>query len=112
MNTEETIVHKVEEGLQPAFLEVTNESNKHNVPANSETHFKVLVVSQQFEGQSLINRHRIINKLLKDELSGGVHALALHTMTPPEWDSRQKQGGVADSPDCQGGDGRAGKPAG
>ena len=111
MNTEETIVHKVEEGLQPAFLEVTNESNKHNVPANSETHFKVLVVSQQFEGQSLINRHRIVNKLLKEELSGGVHALALHTMTPPEWDSRQKLGGVADSPDCQGGDGRAGKPA-
>jgi len=111
MNTEQTITHKVEEALQPAFLEVTNESNKHNVPANSETHFKVLVVSQQFEGQSLIKRHRMLNKLLEDELSGGVHALALHTMTPPEWDSRQKQGGIAETPDCLGGDGRAANPA-
>jgi len=111
MNTEETIAHKVRKALQPSFLEVTNESNKHNVPANSETHFKVLVVSRQFEGQTLIKRHRILNKLLEDELSGGVHALALHTMTPPEWDSRQKQGGVAESPDCQGGDGRAARPA-
>jgi len=78
------------------------------VPANSETHFKLVIVSESFEELSLINRHRKVNQLLADELAGGVHALSLHTMTETEWQAKQKDGGVAQSPDCLGGDGRAG----
>lgn len=112
MNTAKTIEHKVSEALAPYHLEVLNESDSHNVPANSETHFKLIIVSQEFEGQSLVNRHRTINQLLAEQLEGGVHALSLHTMTESEWQARHaRENPVADSPDCLGGDGGASKKA-
>ena len=49
-----------------------NESSGHNVPKGSETHFKVVVVSDSFDGQMLIARHRMVNEILADELSGYV----------------------------------------
>ncbi len=87
--------------LNPLHLEVVNESHMHSVPENSETHFKVTVVSDQFEGKMLVARHRLVNQILKDELGGGVHALALHTRTPDEW--FEQGGAVPDSPQCMGG---------
>ncbi|MBX2869300.1 MAG: BolA family transcriptional regulator [Acidiferrobacterales bacterium] len=87
--------------LDPAHIEVINESGMHNVPEGSESHFKVTVVTPQFEGKMLIQRHRMINELLQEELEGEVHALSLHTKTPDEW---FEQGGViGDSPLCLGG---------
>jgi BolA protein len=101
MNTEKTIRLKLEQEFEPLHLEVVNESHMHNVPEGSESHFKVVVVSQRFENDSLLARHRHVNSILADELSGGVHALALHTMTPEEWFAK---GGVAPaSPECMGG---------
>ena len=99
-----SIQQQIEDNLQnlsPLHLEVINESNQHNVPAGSESHFKVVVVSDQFEGQRLLARHRQVNELLSAQLNGGVHALALHTMTPDEW--FDKGGNSPDSPDCLGG---------
>ena len=58
------------------------------------------VVSQEFEGVPLIARHRLINSLLKDELQGPVHALALHTMTPAQWSAKKQL--APDSPNCLG----------
>jgi len=87
--------------LAPVRLDVINESHQHNVPPNSETHFKLVVVSEKFDGLSLIARHRTINKLLKAQLDNGVHALSMHTYTPDEWQSRG--GEVPDSPPCLGG---------
>ena len=52
--------------------QVINESSGHNVPKGSETHFKVVVVSDSFDGQMLIARHRMVNEILADELSGYV----------------------------------------
>jgi BolA protein len=89
------------QALEPRFLEVENESNKHNVPEGSESHFKVTVVSDQFSGKMLLARHRLVNDLLADELSGPVHALALHTLTPDEW--FEKFGSIPHSPPCLGG---------
>ncbi len=87
--------------LDPLHLEVVNESHMHSVPANSETHFKVTVVSGQFDGKLLVARHRLVNDILSEELAGGVHALALHTRTPDEW--FEQGGAVPDSPQCMGG---------
>ena len=99
---------RIEECLQatlaPTLLEVLNESNSHNVPAGSETHFKVTVVSPVFAGERRIGRHRIVNKLLADELAGEVHALSIHAFDPDEWAERNGQ--VADSPDWLGGKAR------
>ncbi len=76
--------------LNPTHLEVINESHGHSVAPGSETHFKVVVVSSSFAGQSLVDRHRLMYSLLADALNGGVHALALHTFTPEEWEKKQQ----------------------
>lgn len=105
MSVQTGIEAKLTEQLAPLHLEVVNESSGHNVPAGSETHFKVVVVSPQFEGQRLLARHRAVNRVLAEELAGPVHALAIHTYTEHEW--RQRYGEVPTSPPCLGG-GRGG----
>ncbi|MES9967734.1 MAG: BolA/IbaG family iron-sulfur metabolism protein [Sedimenticola sp.] len=96
-----TIHQKIQDALQPMHLEVIDESHMHNVPEGTQSHFKVVVVCEQFEGKNLLARHRMINGLLKTEFDQGLHALALHTMTPQEWFDK---GGVApQSPECLGG---------
>ena len=89
------------DALSPEFLEVVNESGNHNVPAGSESHFKVTVVAATFEGRRLIERHRLINELLAPQLAGEVHAVAMHTYTAAEWQARF--GAIPDSPLCRGG---------
>jgi BolA protein len=89
------------ESFFPIHIEVIDESHSHNVPEGSESHFKVTVVSEQFTGKPLIKRHREINTALKQEFDQGIHALALHTMTPEEWFA--KGGASPESPPCLGG---------
>lgn len=89
-------------GLAPVHLEIVNESHTHSVPANSETHFKVLVVSKNFEGLTRIDRQRLVNELVKAELQTGLHALTQKTLTPEEWD-KQKINLQFESPECRGG---------
>lgn len=101
MSVAQIINDTLVDALAPVHLDVINESNNHNVPPNSETHFKVVIVSDQFADNSLVQRHRTINKLLADQLSGPVHALSLHTHTKSEW--LDKGGVVPDSPPCRGG---------
>ncbi len=84
-----TIAAVIEEKLLSAFsplhLDVVNESNNHNVPPGSESHFKVTIVSKEFEDERLIKRHRAVNSVLSEELAEKIHALALHTYTEKEW---------------------------
>jgi len=87
--------------LTPSYLEVVDESHMHSVPDGAQSHFKVTVVSDKFEGQKLIQRHRQLNQLLKPAFERSLHALAMHTMTPEEWE--KKGGKTPDSPDCHGG---------
>uniref|UniRef100_A0A182NCL1 BolA n=1 Tax=Anopheles dirus TaxID=7168 RepID=A0A182NCL1_9DIPT len=90
--------------LAPVHLEVVNESYMHNVPKGSETHFKVLVVSQQFDGLPLIKRHRLVNDIVKTQLAGDfVHALSIVAKTPQQWDEAYK---LQPSPNCKGGFGK------
>ena len=81
MSMQESIEQALQSGLAPMHLEVINESYMHNVPEGSESHFKLVVVSDAFEGMMLIKRHRKINELLSQQLAGGVHALSMHTLT-------------------------------
>jgi BolA protein len=100
MSMQQTIISKLEQALSPEHLEVINESHMHNVPEGSESHFKVVIVSDAFRDKMLVARHRMVNKALEDELQGGIHALALHTMTMEEWFEKGK---AAESPPCEGG---------
>ena len=101
MIVQQSIEKKLRDGLSPGHLQVMNESHMHSVPANSETHFKVVVVSDSFAGKSRVARHQSINRLLADELAGPVHALSIQVHTPEEWVARG--GTVLDSPECLGG---------
>ncbi|MBS8239734.1 BolA family transcriptional regulator [Marinobacter lipolyticus] len=99
------VQNSIEQKLSAAFavdhLRVDNESHKHSVPPNSETHFKVTLVSADFDGQMKVKRHQAIYKVLAEELAGEVHALALHLYSPKEWaDSGQS---APESPNCMGG---------
>ncbi|HSG90755.1 MAG TPA: transcriptional regulator BolA [Pseudomonadales bacterium] len=105
MRVQSIIEDKLAEALQPDYLEVVNESSGHNVPAGSESHFKVVLVSDRFVGERLLGRHRAVNRVLADELAGPVHALAIHTYSRAEWE--QRFGAVPESPHCRGGDGAA-----
>ena len=103
MNMQQTITSKLEQALSPRHLEVIDESHMHNVAEGSESHFKVVIVSDDFRDKMLIARHRLVNKALEAELKGGIHALALHTMTMEEWFDKGK---AAESPPCEGGSSR------
>ena len=97
MRIEQAIIEKLNQALMPELLRVENESHQHSVPPNSETHFKVTVVSAEFDKLRAVQRHQRIYKVLAEELAGPVHALALHTYSPIEWSQQPK---VAESPNC------------
>ncbi len=101
MQVQNQIEEKLRAGFAPLHLEVVNESHMHNVPEGSESHFRVVLVSEGFAGKPLVQRHRAVNGALAAELQGQVHALALHTMTPEEW--FEKGGDAPESPPCLGG---------
>ncbi len=97
---QEIIEAKLHQAFQPEYLQVLNESYMHNVPAGSESHFKVVIVSPSFDGRRLIEQHRAVNQVLADELAGQVHALSIHTYTPEQWRQNSQ---APDSPMCHGG---------
>ena len=72
----------------PASLRVEDESHQHAGHAGhrpgGQTHYRVYIVSEAFRGKSRIDRHRMINQTLAQELAGGVHALAIHAAAPGE----------------------------
>jgi len=101
-----TIEQKLADAVDLQHLEVVNESNNHNVPAGSESHFKVVLVSETFQGMPLIARHKQVNRILSHELANDIHALAMHTYTEKEW--RKKNGEAPMSPPCLGGSSQTG----
>ncbi|CAG8469393.1 7177_t:CDS:2 [Funneliformis caledonium] len=86
----QSIQKKLTEALSPTSLEIINESHLHahhqamKDVTSKETHFCVSVVSDQFEGKNLMQRHRLIYGLLNEELKTGVHALSIKAKTPKE----------------------------
>ncbi len=88
MTAEARMREKLMLGLDPMRLDIVNESELHaghrSSPGTGESHFRILVVSAAFAGRSRVDRHRMVNELLADELAGRVHALALKTYAPNE----------------------------
>lgn len=88
MTTSDTITKKLNEAFVPDSLDVVDESHLHEGHAGhrpgGETHFRVHIVSNAFQGKTRIDRHRMINALLAPELAGSVHALALKVYAPGE----------------------------
>ena len=96
MSTQQNIQEKLQE-LTPAHVEIINESHMHAGPA-TDSHFKLVVVSDVFNGVRTVARHQKLYKMLAEELQGPVHALSLLLYTPEEW----QQAEVPNSPNCMG----------
>ena len=103
MRIQKSIENKLQNQLEPEFLQVENESSQHNVPPGSESHFKVTIVSATFEGISSVKRHQQVYRVLREELQGGVHALSLRCHTPTQWSLLGEQ--IHLTPNCRGGSG-------
>jgi BolA protein len=86
------------EEFQPLHLEVINESDNHSVPKGSESHFRVVIVSERFAGKSRVKRHQEVYACLGSEFASGLHALSQYTYAPEEW-----KGDAPSSPQCAGG---------
>jgi BolA protein len=96
MSTRATIEAKLTEAFTPEALAVIDESHLHAghhhgdsghhaaFDGSGETHFRVRLVSGAFTGKSRVERHRAINAVLREELAGGVHALAIEAAAPGE----------------------------
>ncbi|TDH67053.1 hypothetical protein CCR75_006932 [Bremia lactucae] len=94
------IQEKLTAAFLPSHLDVINESHMHNVPKGAETHFKIVVISDHFDGKPLLHRHRMVNDVLKQELEEGMHALSILSKTPAQWNANAQ---VKSSPNCRGG---------
>ena len=88
MHMAEAIEQKLRAAFAPERLEVKDESHLHaghaGARAGGQSHFRLLIVSKGFEGLSLIARQRAVNDVLRAELEGAIHALAMKTLTPDE----------------------------
>jgi BolA protein len=88
MRVADRIHEKLTAALVPVRLDIADDSHKHAGHAGArpggESHFSVEIVSAAFEGQNRVARQRIVYDILKEELEGPVHALALRTLTPSE----------------------------
>jgi len=89
----------IRSNFEPLYFEVLNESYMHNVPEGSESHFKVVLVTDKFEGKRSVARHQQVYGALS-EVMDSIHALALHTYTPEEYEQVQS---APASPNCMGG---------
>ncbi|KAI9206225.1 bola protein [Polychytrium aggregatum] len=88
-----TQIHqKLNDHLRPSHLEIVDDSSKHAGHAAmkglkpNETHFRVLVASDEFKGKTLLQRHKLVYQILDDELKAGVHALQITAKTPDEFE--------------------------
>jgi stress-induced morphogen len=93
MRVEQAIREKLSAAFTQAAIEVVNDSHRHaghgSSPGTGESHFSVVVVSPVFAGKSRLERHRMVNAALAEELSGKIHALAITALAPGE---RSRQG--------------------
>ena len=73
------IREKLEQALQPTYLEIINDSVKHKGHAgyNKESHFRIIITSVHFKGKKTLANHRLIFDILKDEVPNKIHALSI-----------------------------------
>lgn len=93
---ESQIVNTLSSFMNLVSLKIINESFMHNVPEGSESHFKIVVVTNDFNNLSIIQRHKLIYKTL-DSLMNEIHALSIHAFNEEEFKLNPV---ILDSPEC------------
>jgi stress-induced morphogen len=90
------IVNTLNDAMDISSLKIINESHMHNVPKESETHFKAVIVSNDFNDLSTLKRHKLVYKIL-DSIMNKIHALSIHTFNEDEFKQNPL---ILDSPEC------------
>jgi BolA protein len=91
MNAEQRLAEirsRLEAELSPESLQVDDESHLHVGHEGAKGglgHFRVLVVSDRFQGQSPIKRHRLVYRAMGDLMQTDIHALSIEAYTPDEF---------------------------
>ena len=93
---ENNIKNLLIDAFTPSVLSIDNESHMHNVPQDSESHFKIVLVSKNFTGLSEVNRHKSVYKVLEDILDS-IHAISIHSFDENEYTNNPI---ILDSPNC------------
>lgn len=93
---ESQIINTLSTSMNLSSLKIINESFMHNVPKGSESHFKIVVVTNDFNNLSIIKRHKLIYKTL-DNLMNKIHALSIHAFNEEEFKLNPV---ILDSPEC------------
>ena len=93
---ESQIINTLSTSMNLSSLKIINESFMHNVPKGSESHFKIVVVTNDFNNLSIIKRHKLIYKTL-DNLMKKIHALSIHAFNEEEFKLNPI---ILDSPEC------------
>ena len=88
MQVRDAIERNLKEALRPLRLEIEDESQRHAGHAGArpegESHFRLTVVADSFEGKSRIERQRMVYAALKDLMATRIHALSLSAFSPAE----------------------------
>ena len=90
------IVNTLNDAMDISSLKIINESHMHNVPKESETHFKAVIVSNDFNDLSILKRHKLVYKTL-DSIMNKIHALSIHAFNEDEFKQNPL---ILDSPEC------------
>lgn len=88
MSVADTIRDKLTTAFAPTRLDIEDESHRHRGHAGAreggESHFRIVIVTEAFAGLAPVARQRAVNRALKAELAGPIHALSMETLTPAE----------------------------
>ncbi|EJP73235.1 MAG: protein BolA [SAR86 cluster bacterium SAR86B] len=93
---ENKIINSLINSMNVSSLKVLNESFMHNVPKDSESHFKIVIVSNDFKNLSLIQRHKLVYKSLNN-IMNNIHALSIQSFSDDEFALNPI---ILDSPEC------------
>ena len=78
--------------FEPYFFSVLDVSEQHrghqNFRDNVESHFEIIIVSKKFVNRNKIDRHRMVNKFLKEEFSSDLHSVIIRAYTIDEYIKR------------------------
>ena len=96
MSSYDNIISSLNNQLHVEHMFLENESSMHNVPANSETHFKLVIVSDDFLHMNKVKRHQLIYKILINIMKE-IHALSIQAFTIEEYNNNPV---ILSSPDC------------
>jgi BolA protein len=83
------ITRLLADAFDPETLGVEDESylhEGHEGAKDGRGHFRVLIITVVFEGKSMIERHRMIYRVLDDMMRLDIHALAIDAWSPDELD--------------------------